>query len=186
MLLLRLLLLAPLLAALQLANAAEDDFLDPDKAFVISARALDERQVEVVFDVAPGYYLYREQFKFQAPADVKLGEAQIPPGKTKFDETFQKEVATFHDAVRIVVPVQQAPADFNLTVTNQGCADRGLCYPPQQREVAVSLAAFGGNGSGGHADFRRARAAAAHAPGTARDWSPRRDNRRAPRRSSPG
>ena len=147
MLLLRLLLLAPLLAALQLANAAEDDFLDPDKAFVISARALDERQVEVVFDVAPGYYLYREQFKFQAPADVKLGEAQIPPGKTKFDETFQKEVATFHDAVRIVVPVQQAPADFNLTVTNQGCADRGLCYPPQQREVAVSLAAFGGNGS---------------------------------------
>ena len=147
MFLLRLLLLAPLLAVLQPAIAAEDDFLDPDKAFVISARALDERQVEVAFDVAPGYYLYREQFKFQAPADVRLGEAQIPPGKNKFDETFQKEVATFHEAVRIVVPVEQAPSEFKLTVTNQGCADRGLCYPPQQREVAVSLAAFGGTGA---------------------------------------
>ena len=147
LLLLRWLLLAPLLAAMQIAGAAEDEFLDPDKAFVLSARAAQARQVEIVFDVAPGYYLYREQFKFEAPAGVTLGEAQIPTGKVKFDETFQKDVETHRGSVRIALPVQQAPANFKLLVTNQGCADRGLCYPPQQREVAVSLAGFGGDGS---------------------------------------
>jgi thiol:disulfide interchange protein DsbD len=145
--LLRLLLLAPLLAAMQVAGAAEDDFLDPDKAFVLSARALDARQVEITFDIAPGYYLYREQFKFQAPDGVTLGEVQMPPGKVKFDETFQKDVETYRGQLRIALPVQNAPAAFKLQVTNQGCADRGLCYPPQQREVAVSLTGFGGDGA---------------------------------------
>ncbi|MBK6865479.1 MAG: protein-disulfide reductase DsbD [Ideonella sp.] len=146
---LRLLLTSILLClALPFAQAAaEDDFLDPERAFVLSARALDARQVELSFEVAPGYYLYREQFKFQAPGGVTLGEALVPPGKIKFDETFQKEVETHRGQVRIVVPVQQAPAEFRLAITNQGCADQGLCYPPQQREVAVSLTAFGGSGS---------------------------------------
>ena len=146
--LLRWLLLAPLLVAmLQVAGAAEDDFLDPDKAFTLSARAQDARQVEVVFDIAPGYYLYREQFKFQAPGGVTLGDVQMPPGKVKFDETFQKDVETYRGQLRIAVPVRNAPAAFKLQVTNQGCADRGLCYPPQQREVAVSLTGFGGDGT---------------------------------------
>ena len=109
---LRLLLTSILLClALPFAQAAaEDDFLDPERAFVLSARALDARQVELSFEVAPGYYLYREQFKFQAPGGVTLGEALVPPGKIKFDETFQKEVETHRGQVRIVVPVQQAPA----------------------------------------------------------------------------
>jgi thioredoxin:protein disulfide reductase len=127
--------------------ASQDEFLDPDIAFPLSARALDARQVELVFDIAPGYYLYREQFKFQVPDGVRLGQPRIPSGKIKFDETLQKDVETYHGQVRIVLPVTQAPAEFKLAVTNQGCADRGLCYPPQQRDVAVGLAGFGGGGS---------------------------------------
>jgi len=128
-----------------LARAA-DDFLEPERAFVLSGRALDERQVELVFDIAPGYYLYGDKFKFEA-AGATLGEAVVPPGKTKFDPTLEKNVVTHRGQVRIALPVQQAARKFRLNVTNQGCADRGLCYPPQQREIDVSLAAFGGDGS---------------------------------------
>ncbi len=125
---------------------AADDFLDPEVAFKGSARAVDERSVEVAFDVAPGYYLYREQFKFAA-AGATLGTPAIPRGKVKFDETFQKNVETYRGMVRIAIPVQQASANFRLAVNYQGCADAGLCYPPMQLRADVSLAAFGGTGS---------------------------------------
>ena len=134
-----------LFAGLRVAHAAED-FLDPEVAFKLAARAVDERTVEVSYSVAPGYYLYREQFKFAANG-ATLGEPVLPAGKTKFDETFQKTVETYRDAVRIAIPVTQAAGRFQLTVTNQGCADKGLCYPPQQRAIEVDLAGFGGGGS---------------------------------------
>src|SRR5881392_2380190 len=61
---------------------AADDFLDPEVAFKGSVRAADERTVEVTFEIAPGYYLYREQFKFAADG-AALGTPAIPPGKVK-------------------------------------------------------------------------------------------------------
>jgi len=143
---LRLLVLLPLLAAAVNTARAEDDFLDPEVAFKLAARALDERNVELSFTVAPGYYLYREQFKFSANG-ATLGTPNLPPGKTKFDETFQKTVETYRDVVRIVVPVDKAPAQFRLLIANQGCADKGLCYPPTLRAADVSLRGFGGDGS---------------------------------------
>ena len=138
--------------ALLLASAgfhparAADDFLEPDKAFQFSARPHDAKSVEVSFAIAPGYYLYREQFKFAA-SGAALGTPAIPPGKVKFDETFQKNVETYRNAVSIVVPIEQAGAEFRLVVTSQGCADAGLCYPPMQSAAAVSLTGFGGSGS---------------------------------------
>ena len=143
---LRLLALLPLLFAVSGAVRAEDDFLDPEVAFKLAARALDERNVELSFTVAPGYYLYREQFKFTA-SGATLGTPTLPPGKTKFDETFQKTVETYRDVVRIVVPVDKAAGQFRLLITNQGCADKGLCYPPTLRAADVSLRGFGGDGS---------------------------------------
>ena len=134
-----------LFAGLQAARAA-DEFLDPNVAFKLAARAVDERTVEVTFTVAPGYYLYREQFKFIANG-ATLGTPDIPKGKVKFDETFQKNVETHRDLVRITVPVQQAEPKFQLLVSNQGCADQGLCYPPMQRGLIVSLAGYGGDGT---------------------------------------
>ena len=143
---LRLLVLLPLLFAATSSVRAEDDFLDPEVAFKLAARALDERNVELSFTVAPGYYLYREQFKFSANG-ATLGTPSLPAGKTKFDETFQKTVETYRDVVRIVIPVEKAPALFRLLITNQGCADKGLCYPPTQRAADVSLRGFAGDGS---------------------------------------
>ena len=126
--------------------SAEQDFLDPELAFKLTARAADDRTVELSFNVAAGYYLYREQFKFGA-AGVRLDAPVFPAGKIKFDQTFQKDVETHRGTVRIAVPVQEAPGSFVLLVTNQGCADKGLCYPPMERAVEISLTAFGGTGT---------------------------------------
>src|ERR1700712_1502384 len=109
------LLAALLLFAPAFATHAADDFLDPEAAFVLSARALDEKTVEVILTIAPGYYLYREQFKFDARG-ATLGTPILPPGKTKFDETFQKTVETYRDTLRISVPVLKAEGSFRLLV----------------------------------------------------------------------
>lgn len=127
--------------------AHADEFLEPEQAFRLSAQAKDERTVELRFDIAPGYYLYRERLKLEAPAGVVLGEPAIPPGKVKFDENLQQKVETYRAALVFTVPVTQASGAFKLTVGSQGCADAGLCYPPQTAVLNVSLRAWGGDGS---------------------------------------
>ena len=121
---------------------AADDFLDPDQAFVLSVRVLDAKRLELSYKVAPGYYLYRERFKFASP-DAKLGEPQIPRGKKHYDTALEQDVETYHDGVVVVLPITSAGKAFTLNATHQGCADKGLCYPPQPRTVAVTLKAFG-------------------------------------------
>ncbi len=134
------------LAGLVPVQAAQDEFLEPEKAFRFSARAADERSVEVRFDITPGYYMYREQLKF-ASDKATLGAAELPQGKVKFDETFQKNVETYRGELRIRLPVAQAAGPFQLNVVSQGCADAGLCYPPMTSTATVSLAGFGGDGT---------------------------------------
>ena len=141
----RFLLLAMLMAAFGVARGA-DTFLEPERAFVLSGRAIDARQVEVRFDIAPGYYLYGDKFHFAAEG-VTLGPAVLPKGKIKFDETFQRDVESHRDTIRIVLPVEKAAGEFKLAVTSQGCADAGLCYPPQEQFLAVSLTGFDGDGT---------------------------------------
>ena len=135
---------ALLLTCLHAARAA-DEFLDPEVAFTLAAKAQGDRSVELSFTVAPGYYLYGEQFKIVAP-DATLGTPVRPPGQIKFDETFQKDVESYRGTVRILVPVEQAGARLRIIATNQGCADKGLCYPPMERAIDASLAGFGGDG----------------------------------------
>ncbi|MDC8786799.1 protein-disulfide reductase DsbD [Roseateles koreensis] len=127
------------------SGARADDFLEPEQAFKLHVQALDGHQVLVTFDIAPGYYMYREQFKAQA-SGATLGEIQIPAGKSKFDETFQKTVEIYRDALRVPIVVSQADGKFKLTVSGQGCADKGLCYPPMTANFELSLADFGGDG----------------------------------------
>jgi thiol:disulfide interchange protein DsbD len=131
-----------LLFVLQTGPArAADDFLEPDQAFRLSARAADGATLELRYEIAPGYYMYRERFEVvAAPADVKLGAPAYPAGKVKYDETFQKDVETFRGDLRIPVPVTAAPAEFKVTVTSQGCADKGLCYPPRPQVLKVQVA----------------------------------------------
>ena len=123
---------------------ADEDFLPPEQAFKFSARMLDAHTVVVDYAIADGYYMYRERFKFTA-SGAALGAPQVPPGKIKFDETFNKEVETYHKGVEIRIPVE-GNGPFTLNATGQGCADKGLCYPPQ--DAAVQLVAGAGTGAG--------------------------------------
>lgn len=129
-----------LLAALALLFAshaqAEDDYLEPEKAFRFSAKMVDPQTIEVSYAIADGYYMYREQFAFKADG-AKLGTPVIPAGKVKFDETFQKDVETYRNNITIKVPVE-ATGVFTLTATSQGCADKGLCYAPMESQAKLS------------------------------------------------
>ncbi|MCV2368204.1 protein-disulfide reductase DsbD [Roseateles oligotrophus] len=115
-----------------------DDFLEPEQAFKLALVALDGQTLQARFEIAPGYYMYREQFKVAAQG-ATLGEPVVPKGKVKFDETFQKEVEIHRDALTASIPVQQADGSFKLAVTGQGCADKGLCYPPITANFNVRL-----------------------------------------------
>lgn len=119
---------------------AEEEYLDPEVAFKFSARMLDPQTVAVTYEIADGYYMYRERFKFTAQG-ATLGEPKIPAGKVKFDETFQKDVETHRQSVTITIPVQTAGM-FTLNATSQGCADAGLCYAPQ--DASARLVGAGG------------------------------------------
>jgi thioredoxin:protein disulfide reductase len=115
---------------------AADDFLPPEQAFRVEARMLAADRAEVTVQVTPGYYVYREPFRFTAPGAV-LGVPVIPPGKVKFDENFQKNVETYRDSLSIAVPVNSAAGPFTLSVVLQGCADAGLCYPPMTTQLRL-------------------------------------------------
>jgi thiol:disulfide interchange protein DsbD len=137
---------------------ADEDFLPPDVAFKFSSSEA-AGQVVLRFGIADGYYMYRERFAFVAKgggspghADATLGAAILPAGQVKFDETFQKNVETYRGVLSIRVPVEQAPGPFDLTVTSQGCADAGICYPPATHVVHVDGAALikASNATGGN------------------------------------
>ena len=123
------------------AAQADDDFLPPEQAFRFSAHMADAHTIVINYAIADGYYMYRERFRFTA-AGAKLGEPAIPPGKVKYDDTFQKNVETYHNGVEIRIPVEAA-GPFTLSATGQGCADKGLCYPPQEASALLTPGAGG-------------------------------------------
>jgi thiol:disulfide interchange protein DsbD len=136
-----------LLFFLGLAHGAEPDLLEPDQAFRFAARLKDSRSIEVTWQIAPGYYLYRDKFKFTlAPQDAKAGAPQLPAGKKKHDEFFG-EVETYRDQLTVVLPFevgQPGPSAITLTALSQGCADVGVCYVPHEQKAQLKLAAAGG------------------------------------------
>ncbi|HEX8986705.1 MAG TPA: protein-disulfide reductase DsbD [Rhodocyclaceae bacterium] len=136
----RLLTAALLSLAALLAHAAQP--LEPEQAYRFSARALDDKTIEARWQIADGYYMYRDKIEFAAsPADVKLGTPKLPAGKVKNDE-FLGKVETYRGELRVAVPVTAGgAAAITLKATSQGCWDQGVCYPPMTQEATVKLAA---------------------------------------------
>ncbi|MEX3591927.1 MAG: protein-disulfide reductase DsbD [Burkholderia sp.] len=121
---------------------ADDDFLDPSVAFRFSSSEAPG-QVNVHFKIANGYYMYRERFTFTVKrGNATLSEAQLPVGHVKYDEAFAKNVETYRGKVTIHVPLAKTSGAFDLSVTSQGCADGGICYPPAEHVVHVNGAAL--------------------------------------------
>ncbi|UXL08328.1 protein-disulfide reductase DsbD [Achromobacter xylosoxidans] len=124
---------------------AEAEFLEPEKAFVFNAAMATPDTVELRFRVAPGYYMYRERFGISISplGAVTLGEPVYPKGEVKYDPTFEKDMEVYHQDVVIRVPVTPGGQPFTLTLTGQGCADAGLCYPPMDSSVKLTPVAGG-------------------------------------------
>jgi thioredoxin:protein disulfide reductase len=122
--------------ALVAAAYAEDDFLPPEQAFRVSAQTANAHTIIVNFQIADGYYLYRERLGFKAEG-ATLGQPDIPRGKIKFDPNFDKDVETFRQQLTISIPVQSS-GPFTLKVASQGCSDKGLCYAPMESVIKLS------------------------------------------------
>ena len=123
------------------AATQEPELLEPEKAFRISARPIDESSVEVRFQIADGYYMYRDRFKFESTAGKVLADVEFPKGKVNEDPFFGK-TETYRREARIRVPVTAgdlARGIVKLKVTSQGCADIGVCYVPLVQLVEARL-----------------------------------------------
>jgi thiol:disulfide interchange protein DsbD len=132
----------PLLLGIPFLSGAQGpELLEPEKAFRISTQVLDERNVEVHFQIADGYYMYRDRFRFESARGRLLADVEFPKGKVKQDPFFGK-TETYRREVRIRVPVSAQDAArgrVKLKVTSQGCADVGVCYMPLEQFVDVRL-----------------------------------------------
>ena len=135
-------------AALLLALSALPVFaqgMDPtdlppvDSVFKLTANATTRDRIELRWQIAPGYYLYRHRTKAE-PLGGFQGVLQMPAGKPHRDEFFG-DVETYRGELKAVL-VGQASADaVALRIKYQGCADAGICYPPQTRTLSVALPA---------------------------------------------
>ena len=129
--------------------ARAQDFLPVDQAFQVQAQVTRPGQVAIAFKVAPGTYLYRERLEARLdgtpPTPLAL---TTPDGERKHDPTFDKVMEVYHHDVAAAVtvpddkPAAGAPPE-TLAVVYQGCADAGLCYPPQTRHWRLTRDAQG-------------------------------------------
>lgn len=158
----RLAALALCLAAVAPASAAVDeaDLLPVDQAFAPSARATSADRVVLDWKIADGYYLYRHRIKVAAAGGARLGAIELPHGTPHEDEFFGR-VETFRGHLTAAVPVVAAGGDsVTLKIGYQGCADAGVCYPPQTRTLTVKLPARASVGAAAAASSSVAQAAA--------------------------
>ena len=135
-----------------IGGSNEDQFLDPDVAFVLSAAATGPDAIEARWDIAEGYYLYRDKFRFRTAdgSGASLGDAGLPEGLLKDDEYFGP-MEVYYGSVAALVPVAGAAPGgaVDVDITYQGCADAGLCYPPITKTVSLLLpAALADTGTG--------------------------------------
>ena len=137
------------LASASKARSADQEFLPPTEAFRVSATALAADRIRVSFMVAPGYYLYQKRLKAAlegAPTGVTLVPVTWPAGSAHNDEYFGQQTV-YPESFEAELAVQRGTATGALTVGLaiglQGCAEAGLCYPPDTRHITVALPAVG-------------------------------------------
>jgi thiol:disulfide interchange protein DsbD len=126
-----------------LGTAGSGDLLPADQAFRFFAEVQDPSTLRLHWQIADGYYLYREKFSIRLfeTEGVRLGDYEIPHGEPKWDEEFGP-VEVFHRELSFTVPLIRAVEEtrtIRFEVGFQGCAERGVCYPPMQKTVELTL-----------------------------------------------
>jgi thiol:disulfide interchange protein DsbD len=123
--------------------AAADDQLPVDLAFTMNARFDKPNELTVAWQIAPGYYLYRDKLTFAVDGRIELGAPSSPEGVAHRDDNFG-DVEIYRDFVEIKVPFSRASPDaFDVTLTAgfQGCKENSICYPPDEQTMGLVLPA---------------------------------------------
>lgn len=113
---------------------AQQDFLPVEQAFRLSVSQDGAGQVRLRWKISEGYYLYRKQVKVEGEPAASVKEVILPPGIVKNDEFFGPS-EVYHNQLTAQV---KAPSAQALNISWQGCAEAGICYPPQTRRVALA------------------------------------------------
>ena len=121
----------------------QNELLPPEHAFQFSASVKNGHTLVVNWKIAPDYYLYREKISLNLTRAEKtqLGHYDIPHGTPKHDEAFGS-VEIFHHTLSFEVPLIRShtdPETITLQAKLQGCADRGVCYPPMEQRIDLEL-----------------------------------------------
>ncbi|MHA0960280.1 protein-disulfide reductase DsbD [Enterobacter cancerogenus] len=111
------------------------NFIPADQAFVFDFQQ-NQHDLNLTWQVKEGYYLYRKQVSI-TPAQASVGALQMPAGEWHEDEFYGKS-EIYRQRLNVPVTVNQADKGATLTVTYQGCADAGFCYPPETKVVPLS------------------------------------------------
>ncbi|MDZ4031687.1 protein-disulfide reductase DsbD [Kluyvera ascorbata] len=117
------------------------NFVPADRAFAFDFQQ-NQHDVNLTWQVKDGYYLYRKQVQV-TPANASIAPLQLPNGEWHSDEFYGKSEIYRH-SLTVPVTLTQANAGATLTVTYQGCADAGFCYPPETKTVPLSAVAQAG------------------------------------------
>jgi len=115
--------------------SAQTDFLPVDEAFALTVSPEESGATRLHWQIAPGYYLYQQRLKFDGlPAER---QPPLPAGEPHSDEFFGDQ-EVYRGSLELIVP---PGGEASVRLGWQGCADAGLCYPPQTREVSLGGAA---------------------------------------------
>ena len=118
-----------------------EDILPPDEAFKLTVTGQSRQLVELSWQVAEGYHLYRDKIKIESKSElITLGQFELPPGVLEQDPIFGESVV-YRGEPTVSVPLinNENRAQLKLFVKYQGCADIGVCYPPQKVVMDVNL-----------------------------------------------
>lgn len=119
-------------------GAANDPVPDPELAFAVELVQAGDGVLTLDWRIHPATYLYRDKFGFelQGADNASLEPAALPPGLQQHDDYFG-DVEIYRDAVQMQIPYRGDPSGATLSIAYQGCADAGICYIPQQRELTL-------------------------------------------------
>lgn len=116
-----------------LTPSNQTEFLPVDEAFQFDFRQRGDTLI-LSWDIAPDYYLYQHRFEVQGEQLELASEIDFPEGESHTDEFFG-ESTIYRDRVELSISIAAAAPDALLTISYQGCADAGLCYPPTEKQV---------------------------------------------------
>ncbi len=121
---------------------AKPSFLPPDQAFVLDIQVRDAHTLQANFNVAPGYYLYRNKISFTVAGDsAKITAINLPKGELKHDQNLG-EIEVYHHPFQAGIVLDRASvaaSPITLNASYQGCSEQGLCYPSQDKSFKLDL-----------------------------------------------